>query len=82
MIGTVKLINSKKTRAGVWIDGFGFSVLLGEELPLEIGHQVSGGLRNLGEETLQNLSTKEIFDVFIDDFDQDQHEIRNSVSRS
>jgi len=79
MLGTVKFINPRKTRAGVWIDGFGFSVLLSEKLPLEIGHQISGELRNLGEETLRNISSGVIFDAFIDDFDQGYEEIKLSV---
>lgn len=79
MLGTVKLVNSKKTRAGVWIEGFGFSVLQGDELPLDIGHQIRGELRSLGGESLENLTTQETFEAFIDDYDQDVSEIRNSV---
>ena len=76
MLGTVKLINAKKTRAGVLVEGFGFSVLFGDELPLEIGHQISGDLRSLGEETLRNISSGAVFDAFIDDFDQGYTETR------
>lgn len=80
MIGTVKTMNRARTRAGVFLDGFGFAVLLGDNLPVELGDVVEGNLRSLGEEVLLNRRTSKTFAVFIDDFDQDENEIRKSIT--
>jgi hypothetical protein len=79
MIGTVKIINKQRSRAGVLVRGYGYSVLLGDDLPLEIGDEVDGNLRDMGEELLFNVTQGIRFDAFIDDADQDDDLIVQSV---
>lgn len=82
MIGKVAIVNRTKTRAGVFVRGYGYSVLLGKELPISIGDEISGNLRDMGSEVLLNKSQNLEFEAFIDDCDQDQETIKQSVYSS
>jgi hypothetical protein len=79
MIGTVKIVNPQCTRAGVFVEGYGFSVLEASELPASVGDKISGDLRSTGDEQLRNLTKGEDFEARIDDYDQGKKEITKSV---
>ena len=79
MIGKISVINSTKTRAGVFVENYGYSVLQGDELPISIGDEISGALRDIGDSTFFNKSRQISFEATVDDYDQGKTVIRQSI---
>ncbi len=68
MKGTIELIGPRQGMIGVRTEADRFSVLelLGGYAP-EIGDVLSGGLEDLGSETVRNVTQEEDWDVYIQD---------------